>query len=118
MTRWRSASRLDERSQATLLEVFRLLKTVDAGGLVPVPLHDYAKTGDLTGCGKLVVAIEGEPEHQIVVRDLGERGFEVSEVIAVEDRAGDLPYLFAGLALCQFRVRAHRNHARPGAMVR
>jgi hypothetical protein len=44
-----------------------------------------------------VVEVEGGSEHRIVVRDLGEGGFEVSEVIAVEDRTGDLPYLLAGL---------------------
>jgi hypothetical protein len=54
-------------------------------------LHDYAKTGDLTDRGKIVVAVEGEPEHRIVVRDLGEGAFEISEVIAVEDRTADLP---------------------------
>jgi hypothetical protein len=89
--------RLAERSRTTLLEVFRLLKGLDAGSLSPVPLHDYAKTGDLTDCGKIVVAVEGEPEHRIVVRDLGKGAFEISEVIAVEDRTADLPYLLAGL---------------------
>jgi hypothetical protein len=91
--------RLAERSQPVLLEVFRLLKALDAGTLVPVSLHDDAKTGDLTDCGKLVVTVAGEPVHRIVVRDLGDAAFEVSEVIAVEDRTGDLPYLLAGLRL-------------------
>lgn len=102
---------LAERSQATLLEVFRLLKALDAGALLPVPLHDYAKTGDLTDCGKIVVAVEGEPEHRIVVRDLGEGGFEVSEVIAVEDRIGDLPYLLAGLRLGRLEDPVSRSDA-------
>ena len=88
-----------ERSHVVLVEVFRLLKALDAGELSPLPLHDYAKTGDLTDCGKIIVALTDEPEHRIVVRDLGGRDFEVSEVIAVEDRTGDLPYLLAGLRL-------------------
>jgi hypothetical protein len=40
--------RFAERSRTTLLDVFRLLKALDAGALSPVPLHDYALTGDLT----------------------------------------------------------------------
>jgi hypothetical protein len=67
--------------------------------LEPVPLHDYTKTGDLADCDKIVVALEGAPEHHIVVRDVDGRGFEVSEVVAVDERAGDLPYLLAGLRL-------------------
>jgi len=103
--------RLAERSRATLVEVFRLLKALDAGTVVPAPLHDYAKTGDLTDCGKIVVAVEGEAEHRIVVRDVGDRGFEVSEVIAVEDRTGDLPYLLAGLRLGRLEDPVHRSDA-------
>jgi hypothetical protein len=103
--------RLAERSPTTLLEVFRLLKALDAGALSPVPLHDYARTGDLTDCGKIVVAVEGEPEHRIVVRDLGEGAFEVSEVIAVEDRAADLPYLLAGLRLGRLEDPIRRSDA-------
>jgi hypothetical protein len=90
---------LAERSHVMLVEVFRLLKALDAGVLSPVPLHDFSKTGDLTNCGKIVVELPGEPVHRIVVRDLGGGDFEVSEVIAVEDRTGDLPYLLAGLRL-------------------
>jgi hypothetical protein len=103
--------RLAERSRTTLLEVFRLLKEVNAGSLSPVPLHDYAKTGDLTDCGKIVVAVEGEPEHRIVVRDLGKGAFEISEVIAVEDRTADLPYLLAGLRLGRLEDPIRRSDA-------
>ena len=103
--------RLAERSQPVLLEVFRLLETLDAGALVPVSLHDYAKTGDLTDRGKIVVAVEGEPEHRIVVRDLGDAAFEVSEVITVEDRTGDLPYLLAGLRLGRLDDPSRRSDA-------
>ncbi len=86
------------RSTVVLREVARLLKDLDAGRLEPQPLHDDAKTGDLTDCGKIVVALEGEPEHRIVVRDV-KGGYEVCEVVAVENRTGDLPYLLAGLRL-------------------
>ena len=102
---------LAQRSQATLIEVFRLLKALDAGELSPVPLHDYAKTGDLADCGKIVVAVEGEPEHRIVVRDRGGGSFEVSEVSAVEDRTGDLPYLLAGLRLARLEDPVRRSDA-------
>ena len=88
-----------ERSHVVLVEVFRLLTALDAGELSPLPLHDYATTGDLTDCGRIVVALAGEPEHRIVVRHLGGGDVEVSEVIAVEDRTGDLPYLVDGLRL-------------------
>lgn len=103
--------RLAERSRVTFLEVFRLLKALDSGGLDPVPLHDDAKTGDLTDCGKIVVAVEGEPEHRIVVRDLGAGGFVVSEVIAVEDRTDDLPYLMAGLRVGRLEDPVRRSDA-------
>jgi hypothetical protein len=102
---------LAQRSPATLTEVFRLLKSLDAGELSPVPLHDYAKTGDLTDCAKIVVAVEGEPEHRIVVRDRGGGAFEVSEVIAVEDRIGDLPYLLAGLRLARLEDSVRKSDA-------
>ncbi|MFA9432273.1 hypothetical protein [Egicoccus sp. AB-alg2] len=103
--------RLAERSRAILIEVFRLLKALDAGELVPTPLHDYAKTGDLTDCGKIVVAIDGEAEHRIVVRDLGGGAFEICEVIAVEDRTDDLPYLLAGLRLGRLEDPVRRSDA-------
>jgi hypothetical protein len=102
---------LAERSQAVLIEVFRLLKALDAGVLSPAALHDYAKTGDLTDCGKIVVALDDEPEHRIVVRDLGAGNFEVSEVIAIEDRTDDLPYLLAGLRLGRLENPARRSDA-------
>lgn len=102
---------LAQRSPATLTEVFRLLKSLDADELSPVPLHDYAKTGDLTDCGKIVVVVADEPEHRIVVRDHGDGGFEVSEVIAVEDRIGDLPYLLAGLRLARLEDPVRKSDA-------
>lgn len=90
--------RLAARPQRILVEVFRALKQLDRGELTPHPLHDYAKTGDLTDCGKVVIAIDGEPEYRIVVRAVS-GSYEVCEVIAVEDRSGDLPYLLAGIRL-------------------
>ena len=81
---------LAERSHATLVE-FWLLEALDARRLTPTPPHDFSKTDDLADCGKIVVTVEGEPEHRIVVRDVGDGGFEISEVIAIEDRTGDLP---------------------------
>ncbi len=101
---------LAERSRPLTLEVFRLLKQLDAGELTPAPLHDYAKTGDLSDCGKIVVVVEGEPEHRIVVRDLGGH-FLVSEVIAVDDRSEDLPYLLAGLRLGRLDEPVRRSEA-------
>ena len=103
--------RLAERSQPVLLEVFRLLKALDNGSLKPAALHDHAKTGDLTDCGKIAVRVEGDVEHRIVVRDAGDGGFEVSEVIAVEDRTGDLPYLLAGLRLGRLEDPVRRSDA-------
>ncbi|NCY17914.1 MAG: hypothetical protein EBX39_14375 [Actinobacteria bacterium] len=88
-----------QRSRDIAIEVLRLLKLLDAGSLTPVRLNDHAKTGDLTDCGKIVVAVSGHPEHRIVVRDLGKGRFEVSEVIVIDARAEDLAYLLAGLRL-------------------
>jgi hypothetical protein len=102
---------LAKRSQVVLIEVFRLLKALDAGALSPVALHDYAKTGDLTDCRKIVVALDDEPEHRIVVRDLGAGNFEVGEVIAIEDRTDDLPYLLAGLRLGRLEDPVRRSDA-------
>jgi hypothetical protein len=98
------------RSRPLTLEVFRLLKQLDAGELTPEALHDYAKTGDLSDCGKIVVVVEGEPEHRIVVRDVGGH-FLVSEVIAVDDRSDDLPYLLAGLRLGRLDEPVRRSEA-------
>ncbi len=111
--------RLAARSRPVLLEVFRRLKRLDAGDESPEALHDYAKTGDLRDCGKIVIAVEDEPEYRIVVRDLGGH-FQVCEVVAVEDREEDLPYLLAALRLgrindpirrsdIQRRIRRIRN---------
>ncbi|MFP5332646.1 MAG: hypothetical protein ACLGHX_09860 [Acidimicrobiia bacterium] len=86
------------RSPGVLREVLRQLKMLDQGVLEPQPLHDFAKTGDVTDCGKIVVALPDEPEHRIVVRTV-DGVLLVYEVVAVEDRTQDLPYLLAGLRL-------------------
>lgn len=101
---------LASRSRPVLLAVLRALKRLDAGTLRPTPLQDFAKTGDLRDCGKLVVAVDGEPEHRIVVRDAG-GGFEVCEVVAVEQRHQDLPYLLAGLRLGRLADPVRRSDA-------
>lgn len=98
------------RSPDVLREVFRLLKLLDAGGLTPRPLRDYAKTGDLTDCGKIIVALQGQPEHRVVVRGDG-GNFEICQVIAVEDRMQDLPYLLAGIRLGRIIDPVRRSDA-------
>ena len=101
---------LARRSRPLLEEVFRLLVLLDRGSIAPTPLQDFAKSGDLSDCGKLVVAVDGEPEHRIVVRELG-GSFEIVEVVAVEDRTGDLPYLLAGLRLGRLDDPVRRSAA-------
>ena len=81
------------------LQVLALLKQLAAGQVRPRRLRSFGKTGDLGDCGKLAVVVEGEPEHRIVVRDLGDGRFRVVEVIAIEERADDLVYLLAGIRL-------------------
>jgi hypothetical protein len=54
---------------------------------------------------------EGEPEHRIVLRDLGEGALEVSEVIPLEDRTADLPYLLAGLRVGRLEDPVRRSDA-------
>ena len=99
-----------QRSPHIVREVFRLLTLLDSGAIAPQPLRAFGKTGDLTDCGKIVVAVDGEPEHRIVVRSLQGR-FEVSEVVAVEDRSQDLPYLLAGLRLGRITDPVRRSDA-------
>lgn len=89
---------IQRRSPAAIEPIFRLLKGLDSGAVEPKRLHDFAKTGDLSDCGKLVVEVDGEPEHRIVVRSTSS-GLEVIEIIAVEARAEDIAYLLAGLRL-------------------
>lgn len=101
---------LNERSPVMLREVFRLLKLLDGGAISPTPLRDFGKTGDLTDCGKIVVIVDGEPEHRIVVRSVEGR-FQVSEVVAVEDRTEDLPYLLAGVRLGRITDPVRRSDA-------
>ena len=91
--------RIAQRWPELAIEVLRLLKQLDAGALTPRRLNDYAKTGDLSDCGKIVVALDDVPEHRIVVRDIGRGTFEVCEVITVEARTEDLAYLLAGVRL-------------------
>ena len=55
--------------------------------------------------------MDNEPEHRIVVRDLGTGNVEVSEVIAIEDRTDDLPYLLAGLRLGRLEDPVRRSDA-------
>ncbi len=101
---------LAEASRPLFLEAMRLLRRLDRGDLAPVPLHDVAKTGDLGGCGKIVPAVEGEPEYRIVVREVG-GNVDVVDVIAVEDRLEDLPCLLAGLRLHRIDDPVRRSDA-------
>lgn len=91
--------RINERHPAVAREVLRVLSRLGAGTLSPTRLTSFGKTGDLRDCGKLLVLVDGSPEHRIVVRDLGAKGFEVVDVVVVEARADDLAYLLAGLRL-------------------
>ena len=101
---------LAARSRPILVEVFRLLKLLDRGQLQPVPLRDFGKTGDLSDCGKIVVALDGEPEYRIVVRGSGS-SIDVVDVVAVEDRTHDLPYILAGLRLERISDPVRRSDA-------
>lgn len=87
-----------ERAAPVLASVFTALKRLDRGDLAPTPLRDFGKTGDLADCGKIVVETDGYPEYRIVVRRRDD-GYEVDLVVAVDERAGDLAYLLAGLRL-------------------
>lgn len=101
---------LADKSRPVLLEVLRLLKLLDLEQLSPTPLHDFSKTGDLSDCGKIVVAVEDEPEYRIVVHEVGDR-VDVVDVIAVEDRTQDLPYILAGLRLGRITDPVRRSDA-------
>ena len=101
--------RIAKRSPETAKEVLRHLKQLDSGELVPRRLQDYAKTGDLTDCGKILVEVDGQPEHRIVVRDVGHGNFEVCEVITVDVRTEDLAYLLAGVRLGRINDPVRRS---------
>ena len=101
--------RIATRSPETAKEVLRLLKQLDSGELVPRRLQDYAKTGDLSDCGKILVEVDGQPEHRIVVRDVGRGNFEVCEVITVDVRTEDLAYLLAGVRLGRINDPVRRS---------
>jgi addiction module RelE/StbE family toxin len=58
--------RIAKRSPEVVKEVLRLLKQLDAGELLPRRLQDYAKTGDLTDCGKIVVEVEANPNTELL----------------------------------------------------
>lgn len=98
------------RASPVLREVFLALKRLDAGTLVPVALQDFGKTGDLRDSGKIVVETIGYPEYRIVVRDVGDT-FEITEVVTVEERAGDLAYLIAGVRLGRITDPIRRSDA-------
>ena len=55
------------------IEVMRRLKELDEGRLEPRPLEDVVKTSGLTDRGTIVVDVEGDAEHRIVVRDVAGR---------------------------------------------
>ena len=87
-----------------------MLVLLQRGTIAATPLRDFTKTGDLSDCGKIVVAVDGEPEHRIVVQQ-SDGVIEVIEVVAVEDRTGDLPYLLAGLRLGRLDDPVRRSDA-------
>ena len=101
---------INQRNPLVAREALRLLKLLDGGDLAPTPLRHFGKTGDLTDRGKIVVTVADEPEHRIVVRSVEGR-FLVSEVVAVEDRTQDLPYLLAGLRLGRIGDPVRRSDA-------
>lgn len=90
---------LHSRSPAVAVRVLELLKGLGLGAIRPTRLRHFGKTGDLSDCGKIPVIVEGAPEHRIVVRDTGDGQFIVVDVVAVEERAGDLAYLLTALRL-------------------
>ena len=99
---------IQHRARPVLTEVFRALKQLDEGTLRPVPLKDYAKTGDLSDCGKIVVETEGHPEHRIVVRTVG-AACEVHEVVTVEERTQGLAHLLTGVSLGRIADLSRRS---------
>jgi hypothetical protein len=100
-----------DRSLGALREVFRRLRRLDRGEITPTPLPDFAKIGDLSDCGRIVVEVEGEPEYRIVVCDV-DGVHDVVEVLVVEARSDDLAYLLAGSRLGRI-ARIRRRLAPP-----
>lgn len=99
-----------DRSIGALRAVFRQLRRLDRGEITPAPLHDYAKTGDLSDCGKIVVESDDGSEYRIVVRETGGR-YDVVDVLVVEAREDDLAYLLAGLRLGRVTDPIRRSDA-------
>lgn len=88
----------DEEDPRLVLAAMRVLARVDRGEIVPKPLTFMAKTGDLTDCARVYFGLaHDDATHRIVLRQHG-AGITV-EVIAVDSRAHDVPYLLASLRL-------------------
>lgn len=102
--------RINKRSREDVVEILRTLKMFDRGVVDAIPLRNFNKTGDLSDCGKLVVAIDDDIEYRIVVREQG-NSFDVVEVVVIEDRTRDLPYLLAGLRLNRLQDPIRRSDA-------
>ena len=100
-----------ERHPPVLVETVRLLRLLEQGRVRVQSLRNFGKTGDLSDCGKIPVIVAGMPEHRIVVRDRGNGRFEVVDVVAVEERAGDLVYLLTAVRLSRLADPIRRSDA-------
>lgn len=97
------------RHPPVLAETVRLLRGLERGLVAVQPLRNFGKTGDLSDCGKIRVIVDGMPEHRIVVHDLGDGGFEILDVVAVEERADDVVYLLAAVRLSRLSDPIRRS---------
>ena len=98
-----------ERFPVVAIKVVATLRQLEFGNVQVQQLRNFGKTGDLTDCGKIPVIVDGFPEHRIVVRDTGSGGFEVLDVVAVEERADDLVYLLTAVRLARLVQPVHRS---------
>lgn len=92
---------LHERDPAMAAAALAVLVALEQGRVTPESLRSFVKTGDLTDCGKVRFGTVQRPgSHRMVLRGR-DSGWEVLEVVVVEERTDDLPYLLAGLRLAR-----------------
>lgn len=99
------------RDRRLVVEAIRVLKAVGAGRITPTRLRTFSKTGDLSDCFKIYFGLEQEDDtHRVVLREVHGQ-VEVLEVVALEDRQADLPYLLAATRLARLDDPVRRSDA-------
>lgn len=102
---------LHQQDPALVVEALRVIKRVDQRQLSTKPLRPFGKTGDLSDCSRAYFGATPDADtHRIVFRQTGDT-IEILQVVAVDERRGDLAYLVAALRLGRIRDPIRRSDA-------